>query len=262
MNDFLPSVDNVELTRVRHGILAALIALYAIVVVRTAWISYDAFITLRTVDNVLRGYGPVWNVGERVQAYTHPLWMALLSATSFVTGEYYYTTIFLSLALALIAIWLLATRIAVTLTGAIAAMLILTASKAFVEYSTSGLENPLLHLLLVLFFIQFFADDRASLWPLFRLALLTGLIMLTRLDAVLLVGPALLWFWWPRRWLKGIGVVIVRLLPVAIWEFFPCFTMASPSPTQPMPSSMLGSSPRDWRSRVCSTPCAWWTLIP
>ena len=49
------------------------LAAYAILLVRTAWMCDDAFITLRTVDNFVQGYGLVWNVGERVQVYTHPL---------------------------------------------------------------------------------------------------------------------------------------------------------------------------------------------
>src|SRR5262245_21524173 len=43
-----------------------------------AWVSEDAFITFRYVANVLAGHGPVFNVGERVQGYTHPLWFILL----------------------------------------------------------------------------------------------------------------------------------------------------------------------------------------
>jgi hypothetical protein len=42
--------------------------------------SDDAYITLRTVDNWVNGRGLVWNTAERVQTYTHPLWMLLLSA--------------------------------------------------------------------------------------------------------------------------------------------------------------------------------------
>jgi arabinofuranosyltransferase len=44
-----------------------------------AWLCDDAYITFRTVDNFIHGYGLTWNVAERVQAYTHPLWMLLLS---------------------------------------------------------------------------------------------------------------------------------------------------------------------------------------
>jgi hypothetical protein len=55
-----------------------LLALYLLLLVRTAWTSDDAFITLRTVENFLGGDGLTWNTFERVQAYTHPLWMLAL----------------------------------------------------------------------------------------------------------------------------------------------------------------------------------------
>ena len=48
--------------------------------VRTAWLSDDAYITFRTVDNALNGYGLRWNVADRVQSYTHPLWMFVMTA--------------------------------------------------------------------------------------------------------------------------------------------------------------------------------------
>ena len=43
------------------------------------WISEDAFIDLRVVRNLLAGHGPVYNIGERVEAFTNPLWVALLT---------------------------------------------------------------------------------------------------------------------------------------------------------------------------------------
>jgi arabinofuranosyltransferase len=51
----------------------------ALVLFRHAWVSDDAFITLRTVRNLLQGDGLRWNLNERVQGYTHPLWMFLLA---------------------------------------------------------------------------------------------------------------------------------------------------------------------------------------
>jgi arabinofuranosyltransferase len=65
----------------RRGSIFALTALalfFAAVVLRTAWVSDDAFITFRTVDNALNGAGLRWNPAERVQTYTHPLWMLLV----------------------------------------------------------------------------------------------------------------------------------------------------------------------------------------
>jgi hypothetical protein len=56
-----------------------LFLLYVLAFIRNAWICDDAYITFRTVDNFIQGYGLRWNIQERVQTYTHPLWMFLLS---------------------------------------------------------------------------------------------------------------------------------------------------------------------------------------
>ena len=43
------------------------------------WVAEDAFIDLRIVRHLLAGHGPVFNVGERVEAYTSPLWVGILA---------------------------------------------------------------------------------------------------------------------------------------------------------------------------------------
>src|SRR5258706_11724750 len=52
-------------------------AVLALIILRNAWVSEDAYITFRVIDNFFHGYGLRWNVHERVQAYTHPLWLLL-----------------------------------------------------------------------------------------------------------------------------------------------------------------------------------------
>src|SRR5262245_34627688 len=89
--------------------LCAILFLYAWVM--NAWLGDDAFITFRTAQNLAEGYGPRWNPHERVQTYTHPLWMLLVSAAFRVTGEFYFTVLALSLA-ATIAAVVVATRAA------------------------------------------------------------------------------------------------------------------------------------------------------
>jgi len=37
-----------------------------------------------------------WNPGERVQPYTHALWMFLVSGLRVFTGELFYTSLYLS----------------------------------------------------------------------------------------------------------------------------------------------------------------------
>ena len=43
------------------------------------WTADDAFINFRVVDQFLAGNGPVFNAGERVEAYTSTLWLAMLA---------------------------------------------------------------------------------------------------------------------------------------------------------------------------------------
>ncbi|MCB9507057.1 MAG: hypothetical protein H6698_07385 [Myxococcales bacterium] len=67
--------------------LAALvIAAFAVMVWRQRWIGDDGFINLRVAANLLDGYGPVFNVGERVEAYTSALWLVLVALLGAVTG--------------------------------------------------------------------------------------------------------------------------------------------------------------------------------
>ena len=56
------------------------------------WVDEDALINFRIIDNLLAGHGPVFNVGERVEAYTSPLWLFTLAGLHvvipFVTLEW------------------------------------------------------------------------------------------------------------------------------------------------------------------------------
>src|SRR5215210_747828 len=112
----------------------------AIALVRTGWVSDDAYISFRTADNIIHGYGPVWNTAERVQAFTHPLWLAVCTAAFALTGEAFYTAIAVSAAITIGAVAVLVLRIAPGAWPMALAFAALLSSKAFVDYSTSGLE--------------------------------------------------------------------------------------------------------------------------
>ena len=78
-----------------------LLVLFSVAFVLNAWVADDAYITFRTVDNFVHGYGLTWTVGERVQAYSHPFWMFLLSACYAVTRDIFYTSLAVSFVLCL-----------------------------------------------------------------------------------------------------------------------------------------------------------------
>ncbi|MFH1067308.1 MAG: hypothetical protein V1746_05350, partial [bacterium] len=216
--------------KLREELAAALPALLCIffslvLVVRRGWVTEDAFITLRTVDNFVHGLGLGWNPDERVQAYTHPLWMFLLSVFYFVTREPFYTALLVGLGVSAAALVLLTFRVAKTAVGALAGLLILSFSNAFVDFSTSGMENPLTHLLLVIFAWVYFGEEKSSEQKLRKLSFLAALGILTRMDTALLYAPCLAWEMWKLRgeWKKALWAIIVGQLPFILWEMFSLF---------------------------------------
>ncbi len=77
-------------------VLSLLSLLFGVLFIRHAWVAEDAYITFRTVANIVAGYGPVWNTAERVQAFTHPLWMLLHVPLAFLPLNIYTITVALS----------------------------------------------------------------------------------------------------------------------------------------------------------------------
>lgn len=63
----------------RHGVLLAFcLFLFPLALVTFNTLAEDAFITYRYVEQCAAGHGLVYNVGERVEGFSNPLWVALL----------------------------------------------------------------------------------------------------------------------------------------------------------------------------------------
>lgn len=202
-----------------RALLFGLVAALLLLALKCAWACDDAYITFRVVDNFTSGHGLRWNATERVQAYTNPLWMLLMSLPYGVTREPYFTSLALSLACTAAAALLLAFRGARDVAGAALALVVLCGSKAFVDFSTSGLENPLLHLALVAAFVAFTSDvpdRRRSL----KLALCASAVALTRLDGLALLAPLLVMQLARERRGRGFVQMALGFLPLVLWELF------------------------------------------
>jgi arabinofuranosyltransferase len=205
--------------------------MFGVVLVRTAWLGDDAFITLRTVDNFVNGYGLTWNIVERVQSYTHPLWMFLLIGLYFFTHEAYYTTLILSILVSL-ATFLIVMRFVKNQNLATLSLLGgVFLSKSFVDYSTSGLENPLSHLLFAVFLLVLVKSrNRLDAGSIFLIAFVTGLATLNRMDTLLLYIPPLLWVLWKNRSLFALRLMFLGFLPFVVWEIFSIIYYGFPFP--------------------------------
>ncbi|MCG3196249.1 MAG: hypothetical protein GHCLOJNM_00721 [bacterium] len=209
--------------------MALATVLFGVVLVRTAWLCDDAYITLRTVDNFTHGFGLRWNIADRVQAYTHPLWMFLISSVYSFTEEPYYTALFLSIGVSTAAVALFLLKLAPPGRGVLLAATVLILSKAFVDYSTSGLENPLTHLLLVLFLWLFFQGVESGL-GLLALSGVAALGTVNRLDTALLFAPAVALAWWKRPKIKGTLALLAGGIPLIAWTTFSLVYYGFPFP--------------------------------
>jgi arabinofuranosyltransferase len=198
------------------------------VLLNSAWVCDDAYISFRTVDNLVQGHGAVFNPGERVQAFTHPLWMLLHVPFYALTGDIYLVTILLSLGLSLGAAAGLARTIDTRLAWGLAPLCFVF-SKALTDYASSGLENPLTHVLLVLF-AWVLLEKRTHPRQIFHLSLLFALLFVNRMDGILLLLPALAWRSWELRSWRTMRLLAWGALPILAWEAFSIVYYGFPFP--------------------------------
>ncbi len=220
---------------IKHkALILPFFALYIWLVIRTSWVSDDGFITFRSLENFLHGYGPVFNVGERVQTFTHPLWFLLQAAAGFIfnlwknnplgQGQMYFLNIFISIGISILMISIFTFKTAASTQSAILGLLIFSVSKSFIDYSTSGLENPLTHLILLVFIVIYLNGDEKKGKNIFILAALTALSGLDRLDTLLFYMPALMIIFWQsqNKWKTFVSIGL-GFLPLIAWELFSLF---------------------------------------
>lgn len=206
-----------ENTRVRTLTIGMGLLLLAVTFVYSGWIAEDAFITFRSVEQVYAGRGPQWNPHERVQSFTHPLWFLALTSLRLLTENLYFSALILGLLCSLVCCSLLLKKCR-TPCVLIGAATVLISSKSFVDYSTSGLENPLAHLCIIFALRQYFLgrSREAFGW--------TALLGVTRADAILTVLPLCLYFL--LRTLSSLGIrrTLSELFPGAslllAWHLF------------------------------------------
>jgi arabinofuranosyltransferase len=116
------------------------------------WMSDDGFIHLRVVEQLTAGNGPVLNIGERVEASTSPLWVAILTVADRIGGfALPWKAVLLGIGFAGTGL-LLAQRAGIRLArggGDVRTVLplgavVVAAMPPFWDYATSGLETGLI----------------------------------------------------------------------------------------------------------------------
>lgn len=162
------------------------------------WISDDAFITMRYVKNFVEGKGLVYNVGERVEGYTHFLWLMLLAAAQAIGFDPVDASIWLGIAAyAGILVLLLAISLREhkqnlkTLWLPVAAALF-ALNYDTAEWASGGLETSFYTLLILGAFYIWFYTKYSEQRRLLLSGMVLALVALTRPDGVLFTVTAIL----------------------------------------------------------------------
>lgn len=210
--------------------LIALIALSARLLPTPRTID-DAFITFRYARNIVAGAGFVYNLDERVLGTTTPLYTLLMSTLAGLTGSANYPGQALIVnALADAATCWLLVRLGEKLSGqrrvGLAAALLWAIAPMSVTFAIGGMETSVFIFLMVLSADLYLS--RRTRWA----ALASALLLLTRPDGALWVGPlildSLVRGWQARRLpLAEAGIFFLTLVP---WVLFATFYFGSPLP--------------------------------
>ena len=212
----------------RFYLVAFLLVFTFFSIVSQAWVSEDAFITLRHVENFMSANGPVFNAAERVEGFSHVLWFYIISffravgfnpKSSVIIPAFLFS--FLSLYLVLFKLKFEKSK-EIPISFGIALML---GVRAFIDFGTSGLETSLFYFLII-WFALLAAENYWITRPLLT-GLVTALLVLTRPDFIVF-GVVLFLFYayeWIGRRIKLNSVMKFLLFPAILLTVYEIFRM-------------------------------------
>jgi arabinofuranosyltransferase len=205
---------------------------FAALIWHRRWMSDDGLIVLRTVRQLVAGEGPVFNVGERVEANTSTLWTALLAIPGLVPKlSLNWAAVVLGLLLSVAGVGFGLDAARRLFTGRRLMIpfgaLVVVSLPPFWDFGTSGLETGLIvgwlgftWWLLVGRLVAARTGNAGRAWP---LALVLGLAPLVRPDLALfglLVAVALVVLEIRRGWRRLVGLGAVAVVVPLVYEVF------------------------------------------
>lgn len=215
--------------------------LYASAIFVGWWVRFeqdDSFITFRYSKNLARGFGLVFNPGEKVEGYTNFLWTWIMTIPEKAgwSSPIFSQVLGMVFLVGSLAVFLrFARRVLGSQIMALLAGFVLVANMTFLGYGTGGLETMMQTFFLLGFATLLLPRDADSTLVARRIAagLLGGLAILTRLDSTVLVAAWLGVHLWPifkeraSGWLTkvlvgGLGVglpILAIVVPWLVWKY-------------------------------------------
>ncbi|MFH1418587.1 MAG: hypothetical protein ABII12_09930 [Planctomycetota bacterium] len=157
----------------------------------------DAYITFRYARNLVEGHGAVFNVGQRVEGFSSPLWLGAAAVAESLHLPVEHATKALGLAAMLGAIAWLTRSLRGTAAIANLPLLLLATHAPLIVALVSGLETGVNAVLIVCLLLSCH-PAQAKKTPAARLTMLGSLAILCRPENALIVGVQGLYLWSAR----------------------------------------------------------------
>jgi hypothetical protein len=171
------------------------------------WLTDDIFITLRYIDQLFEGNGLVYNVGEYVEGYTHPLWLFMIAGCRALGMNPEFASQILGI-ISFGAVIYLLTRF-----GWLAAILFVFNTEGRI-WATGGLET-MFFTFLVLATVWTVIEKRYKWLRWILLAL-----VLTRPDGFVVVFIVLVFiFFENKKDAVKVGLPLLLYLPYLLWRY-------------------------------------------
>lgn len=219
MKEKLKNIDSLTFAK-----CAAFVTVMLLIIL-LAWNCDDAYHAYVMAKNLVNRNGFVYNIGERVNASTCPLFTLLVAAVYALLGDMYLSGILTCVVCSGIAVWFVFFKFCNNMQSVLLAFLCLGGANGFITYATSGLENCLLFCMIALVWFFVMSREDYGKKDLFFLAVVIGILMGARMDNVLLVAPVgvYVYFFAKKKDIsipKAVGLGVLGVFPFWMWEIF------------------------------------------
>jgi arabinofuranosyltransferase len=202
----------------------------------------DALIYYRYIDNAVSGNGLVYNIGEKFNGLTSPLFTYISVAVNFVTGDIPSTQIIISALFLALSCFFLIETIKINnlpVVFAVAGAALISVNRFL--YLTFGMETMLFFLLAVITIYLFFREDY------FLMGISSAALFLTRGESIFLITSLIIFHFVLKRKFPSWNIFIIPLLMLAANYLFNHFYYGEFMPNTAKAKMWQGDSGL-WRS--------------
>ena len=229
-----PLSDKINERIIKKDSILVTIVIFVMIITVFAWQCDDAYHGYAMARNLVEGHGFVYNIGERVCASTAPLYTLIIALGYFLCRYMFPVSLFIDILFSSLAAYIVFKYFCKTSSQVLASGVVMVLSNCFIAYTTSGLENCFLFLLSAVFLKLYYGKEKYNSRILIKMALIISLLAMTRMDAVLIFIPMILYAYLVRRdnvsFTKAVLYGLLGLMPFVMWLAFSTFYYGFPFP--------------------------------